>query len=141
MSDIGTMEQTSDLLKLQSNPQSIAQIEPYVNYVMQQHDICQSVYGNILIALTEAVTNAIVHGNKEDGSKVVTVNIKGCEDKKVVFQVIDQGTGFDHDSLPDPTAPENLLKLGGRGVFLIKQLADSVTFCDEGRCVEILFKY
>ncbi len=131
----------SDQLELQSDPRNIAHIEPYVNQIMEEHNICQSVYGNILIALTEAVTNAIVHGNKEDGSKTVTVNIKDCEDKKIVFQVTDQGAGFNPDDLPDPTAPDNIMKLGGRGVFLIQQLADSVTFCDEGRCVEILFKY
>lgn len=127
-------------LVLQSNLNSISRIEPYVNQIVSDFGINDEIYGNILIALTEAVNNAILHGNKEDNSKKVTINLVSNHPKKqLVFQISDDGSGFNHSELPDPTAPENILKLGGRGVFLMRQLSDEVEFMDNGSTVQILF--
>ena len=106
---------------------------------MEKFDVAPEIYGNILISLTEAVTNAIVHGNDKDMSKKVKVKMEK-EAKKLTFKVTDEGTGFDFSMLPDPTAPENLLKIGGRGVFMMKQLSDMVVFSDNGSTVEMIFK-
>jgi serine/threonine-protein kinase RsbW len=97
-------------------------------------------YGNILISVTEAVNNGILHGNKGDESKMVHVETV-VDDKKrrVSFIVKDEGEGFEYNNLPDPTAPENLEKMSGRGIFIIKQLSDLVVFSDEGRCIEMQF--
>lgn len=127
-------------LVLQSNLNSISRIEPYVNQIVSDFGINDEIYGNILIALTEAVNNAILHGNKEDKSKKVTISLVSNHPKKqLVFQISDDGSGFNHSELPDPTAPENILKLGGRGVFLMRQLSDEVEFMDNGSTVQILF--
>ena len=127
-------------LVLQSNLSSISRIEPYVNQIVSDFGINDEIYGNILIALTEAVNNAILHGNKEDNSKKVTINlINNRPEKQLVFQISDDGSGFNYTQLPDPTAPENILKLGGRGVFLMRQLSDEVEFMDNGSTVQILF--
>ena len=64
----------------------------------------------------------------------------GRLDRYLNFSVTDQGEGFDFNDLPDPTAPENILKIGGRGVFLMRQLADIVVFSNEGSTVEVQFK-
>jgi len=136
-----TMEKTgSYLLELSSNAKNIRKIEPYVDEIMRSYCLTEGVYGNILISITEAVTNAIIHGNKEDENKKVIVCVKNIDDSNITFLISDEGPGFDPDQLPDPTATENLLKLGGRGVFLMRQLSDGVIFADEGRTVEILFK-
>lgn len=136
-----TMETTgSYLLELSSNSKNIRKIEPYVDEIMRSYCIAESVYGNILISLTEAVTNAIIHGNAEDENKKVIVCVKDINDKNITFLISDEGSGFDPDKLPDPTAAENILKLGGRGVFLMRQLSDGVRFADEGRTVEMRFK-
>lgn len=127
-------------LVLQSSLSSISRIEPYVNQIVSDFGINDEIYGNILIALTEAVNNAILHGNKEDKSKKVTINLVNNHPKKqLIFQISDDGSGFNHSQLPDPTAPENILKLGGRGVFLMRQLSDEVEFMDNGSTVQILF--
>ena len=127
-------------LVLQSSLSSISRIEPYVNQIVSDFGINDEIYGNILIALTEAVNNAILHGNKEDKSKKVTINLVNNHPKKqLIFQISDDGSGFNHNQLPDPTAPENILKLGGRGVFLMRQLSDEVEFMDNGSTVQILF--
>jgi serine/threonine-protein kinase RsbW len=95
-------------------------------------------YGNILIAVTEAVNNAVVHGNGLEDSKKVKVQVNK-EKERLMFVVEDQGTGFDFDNLPDPTAPENIEKPDGRGIFLMKNLSDEVEFENKGSKVCITF--
>ena len=99
----------------------------------------QKIYDNILISLTEAVNNAIIHGNKEDESKFVIVNCEGRK-QEVVITISDEGRGFNPHQVPDPTLPQNLECCGGRGVFIMKQLSDEIKFHDSGRTVEMKFK-
>lgn len=96
------------------------------------------IYGNIMIAVTEAVNNAIKHGNKSDSKRNVALTLS-LEDSLIKFRVMDEGAGFDYHNLPDPTAPENIEKPGGRGIFLMKHLSDEVEFLDGGRVVELSF--
>src|SRR5690606_16828395 len=111
------------MLKLASDPKNVARIESFVDHLVHKYGISSDVSCNILISLTEAVTNAIIHGNARDCNKQVLVRLK--KDKnKLAFIISDEGCGFDFDNLPDPTSPENLLKIGGRGVFLMRQLSD-----------------
>jgi serine/threonine-protein kinase RsbW len=95
---------------------------------------------NILISLTEAVTNAIVHGNKSDERKLVQVACNVDRSKRISFKISDEGTGFNYRHVPDPTRPENICKCGGRGVFLMRQLSHRVTYSNNGSTVEIQFK-
>lgn len=126
------------MLTLTSNPKNVSRVEPFIETVIKKYSISPDLYGNILISVTEAVTNAILHGNQGDESKNVCIK---CRKKRnhLAIQISDEGRGFDYDNLPDPTSPENLLKIGGRGVFLMKQLSDNVEFIDNGRIVEIQF--
>lgn len=128
-----------EMIELNSDVRNIPKVEAFVEDVVEKFDVAPEIYGNILISLTEAVTNAIVHGNDKDMSKKVRVKMEK-EAKKLTFKVTDEGTGFDFSMLPDPTAPENLLKIGGRGVFMMKQLSDMVVFSDNGSTVEMIFK-
>ena len=91
------------------------------------------------MSVTEAVNNAIVHGNKEDKNKKVKIQLRKNK-KSVRFVIEDEGAGFDFSSLPDPTSPENINKVKGRGIFLIKNLADKAKFKNGGRVVDMLFK-
>ncbi|MBT8219147.1 MAG: ATP-binding protein [Bacteroidia bacterium] len=125
-------------LLIEEDIQGISQIETIVTKVVHRFNLSNDMQGNILISLTEAVNNAIIHGNKNDKNKCVKLKITQ-ESTKLAFSVSDEGTGFDHTKLPDPTLPENLLKLSGRGVFLIHQLCDAVTYQDQGRTVEMHF--
>lgn len=96
------------------------------------------VYANILIGVTEAVKNAIVHGNEEDNSKKVTITYD-ITDSSVLFTVADQGFGFNYHSVPDPTLPDNIEKENGRGIFLMNSLADEVIYNDKGTEVSLKF--
>ncbi|MFK7808766.1 MAG: ATP-binding protein [Saprospiraceae bacterium] len=132
------MSKQHQTLCLPSDPKNVSKVEPFVESVFKEYQLSPDIYGNILISLTEAVTNAIMHGNKSDTSKVVRVQTRLLQ-SQMAFFISDEGGGFDVDTLPDPTAPENLLKIGGRGVFLMQQLSDDVVFHDDGRTIEIKF--
>lgn len=130
---------TPMVLRLRSTGACIGELEKYIKTLFDEFNLAPDLYPNILISLTEAVNNAIKHGNENDQSKAVLVrSIKNGD--KVYFVVTDEGEGFDHSSLPDPTAPENLEKPGGRGVFLMRQLSDKVRFLNNGSTVEIEFQ-
>ena len=132
------MTNTLPELRFDSKPENIAVVERLIDQLSEQHSIIPEHYGNVLIAMTEGVNNAIVHGNKLDPEKSVTV-VCAVDDKNLVFRISDEGPGFDFDNLPDPTAPENIEKPHGRGVFLMRHLADECAFEDEGRIVELTF--
>lgn len=133
-------EATKDYhISIQSSPDQVSEVESFIDQLHREDIIDDQIYGNIMIALTEAVNNAILHGNKSDDSKNVEISCKQ-EGSTLSFIVSDEGQGFDYDSLPDPTDPDNLQKLTGRGVFLMKQLSDYVIFSDNGSTVELQFK-
>lgn len=126
-------------LKIASTPENIVLLESFIDQVKEAENVGDDVYGNIIISMTEAVNNAIIHGNECDPAKEVTI---GCrrEVNRLTFTVQDQGEGFDYNNLPDPTDPENLEKLTGRGVFLMSQLSDLLVFSNNGSTVELQFK-
>ncbi|NIR47015.1 ATP-binding protein [candidate division KSB1 bacterium] len=82
---------------------------------------------SLAIAVTEAVNNAIIHGNKRNAQKKVHIKFT-FEEKKLVVTVKDEGKGFNPDNVRDPLAPENLLKESGRGIFILSTLMDEVKF-------------
>ena len=126
------------ILKLPSCSKSICQLEQFIGVIATQYQISQDKYPDILISLTEAVNNAIIHGNKEDQNKYVEIELNKTT-QGISFVISDQGLGFNPKAIPDPTQPENIGCCGGRGVFLMKQLADRVEYRDNGRKVEIHF--
>ncbi len=128
-----------EMIEVQSHISNIPRVESFIESIVERYNVGADVYGNILISLTEAVTNAIVHGNSGDDSKKVKVALEKNANK-LTFKVTDEGPGFDFGGLPDPTAPENLLRVGGRGVFMMKQLSDLVVFSENGSTVEMQFR-
>ncbi len=127
-----------DSLKLASTPEQIRHLETYVKRLTERYHISDDLYPNILISLTEAVNNAIIHGNNNDKSKFVDICFNKSRES-FIFKVSDQGSGFNPTAIPDPTLPENIECCGGRGVFLMKSLSDRVEYCEDGNTVEICF--
>ncbi len=125
-------------IELSSNLESLSQIENFIDDVCEQYQFGEDHYGNILIALTEAINNAITHGNKLNPDKKVNLNMETTT-SDVEFTIKDEGTGFDVDAVPDPTLPENLEKISGRGIFLMKSLADNVIFEENGTTIKLRF--
>ncbi len=127
-------------IQIPSIVENIRIVESFIDNVKDKYKIDDDIYGNIMIAVTEAVNNAIKHGNNCDKNKNVTLTAV-YEETLVRFIVEDEGTGFDPNKLPDPTAPENLEKIGGRGIFLMMQLSDEVNFTNEGKSIEMIFHF
>ncbi len=127
-----------DSLTIYSELENLPVVESLIDKVCQSVGVHEDVYGNVLIAVTEAVNNAIIHGNKQNSSAEVNVEVYD-EPAAFCFSIRDAGTGFDYQNLPDPTAPENIEKENGRGIYLMRHLADDVEFNPEGNCVTVCF--
>jgi serine/threonine-protein kinase RsbW len=125
-------------IEVPSLSENIRMIESFIDNAKEKFQLDDDIYGNIMIAITEAVNNAIKHGNRSDSSKNVSLSLS-LDDSLIKFRVEDEGQGFDYENLPDPTAPENIEKPGGRGIFLMKHLSDEVEFKEGGRIVELSF--
>ena len=125
-------------IEIPSLSENIRMIESFIDNAREKYHFDDDIYGNIMIAVTEAVNNAIKHGNQSNSSKNVSLTLSLAEGL-IKFRIEDEGIGFDYDSLPDPTAPENIEKPGGRGVFLMRHLADEVAFNERGKVVELSF--
>ncbi len=127
-------------LKISSDTQNITLVEQVIDDVCEQYKVNEDRYGNILIAVTEAVNNAIQHGNNNNPEKSVTINYS-IDSISITFCILDEGNGFDHVNLPDPTAPENIDKINGRGIFLMKNLSDNIQFDQDGKQVQLKFNF
>lgn len=92
---------------------------------------------DIRLCMEEALINAVKYGNKMDPSKVVSIKVAVAPDK-VEMEIKDEGQGFDYSNLPLPTDDQNIEKLSGRGVFLIKNLMNSVEFFDRGSKIKMV---
>ncbi|MCK5210228.1 MAG: ATP-binding protein [Cyclobacteriaceae bacterium] len=118
--------------------ENIRIIESFIDNAKDRFNLDDDIYGNIMIAVTESVNNAIMHGNKNDRTKNVTLSLS-LNANVINFIIKDEGLGFDFQNLPDPTSPENLDKPSGRGIFLMKHLSDEVNFSNNGSLVELSF--
>jgi serine/threonine-protein kinase RsbW len=127
-------------LQLPSRIDSITLMENFIDELSVKYGFSDEIYANVLTCLSEAVINGIVHGNRQDPEKKVYINLEVIEDKRLIFTISDEGEGFDFNNLPDPTAPENIENLTGRGVFIIKKLADQCIFNSKGNELELHFK-
>lgn len=134
MAEPGTKE-----LTLPSTFEAIEQLESFVKELQQWAQFNDDNFGRIMLTLSEAVTNAVVHGNKENPEKKVFIKAI-LKDRTLQISVKDQGEGFDPGDLSDPLKEENLLKEGGRGVYLIKQYADDMQFFENGTKIIMTFR-
>ena len=125
-------------LVIPSDLSNVSLVESLIDKVCADLKINEDIYGNVLIAVTEAVNNAIINGNAFNHDKSVVVEVNQDNDS-FIFRITDEGSGFDYLNLPDPTAPENIEKENGRGIFLIQNLSDCLDFDENGKVAVITF--
>ena len=114
-------------LEIESDPNNLITVEEFVNYFAKDIGLKNEQIAALLLAVTEATTNAIIHANKCNVNKTVTVDVT-VNSSKLIVKIIDEGAGFDPAKIPDPTHPENLLKDSGRGVYLMKIYMDDLKY-------------
>jgi serine/threonine-protein kinase RsbW len=125
-------------IKIPSDMSNIFRAENLIESLSEKLELGAEIIGNISVVIVEAVSNAIQHGNKNDITKIVHLEYVINEDN-LTFVIKDEGEGFEVDSVPDPTLPENLENIKGRGIFLIKHLADAVSYENRGSVIKIQF--
>jgi len=110
-----------------SDPELMPEVEQFVLDVAEEIGLNENKFNNISLAVAEAISNSIKHGNKNDKNKKVFIKIEVKNDQMIVT-LKDEGTGFDPNTIPDPTKPENILKESGRGVHIMRSLLDDLRF-------------
>lgn len=127
------MPQDSYYLEIESSPNNLITVEEFVNYFAVDLGLDEEKINGLLLAVTEATTNAIIHGNKNNSLKLVRIHVT-VENSTLIIKIKDEGNGFDPSIVPDPTNPENLLKDSGRGLYLMRVYMDelNINFTPEG---------
>lgn len=121
-------------------PSKLDQVNDFISLLLAKLSplsLNQDLLFNIKLSLHESIINAIKHGNKLDPNLKVKVEIVTAADQ-IMLQVTDQGKGFDFEKIPNPITPENLVKLSGRGIFMIQNAMDKVEFADQGRTIQMI---
>lgn len=121
------LNERSYSIEINSDPQNLITVEEFVSFLSTEANLNPDRLAGLLIAVTEATTNAIIHANKKDPEKIVTISAI-IDDDYLTITVKDQGTGFDPEKIPDPTAPENLMKDSGRGLYLMRVYAEELKY-------------
>lgn len=122
-------------LCIHSDTLEICEIDEFITEVFSHYELNSEYLHRVMLSVKEAVTNAIIHGNKMEREKLVRIKAHKCS-KFLYFKIIDEGDGFDYASVKDPTLPENIMKMNGRGLHIIKNVCDSITFREKGNIIE-----
>jgi len=126
-------------MTLESELSSVDPVEAKAESLARDAGFDDDTSSQIAMVVREAVINAIMHGNKKDPAKQVQVEYE-LNDEALKIKIADEGAGLDPDSVPDPLAPENILRSSGRGIFLMKAIMDEVHFhqLDPGTEIELI---
>lgn len=125
-------------ISISSEVGNIVKIENFIESFSEQFELQPELYGKVCLSVIEAVNNAILSGNKQMADKQVILTASQ-DDTKFSVSVKDEGEGFDYNNIPDPTLPDNIEKDAGRGLYLMKMLADELIFEDNGSKVTLVF--
>ena len=127
-------------LTISSSLDMLEEVYRWVNFHLERIGVTDAKKYEIVLAVSEAVTNAIRHGNRENPESFVVIFFETFENE-IVITVQDEGPGFDPDVLPDPTLGERLLTPNGRGIFLLRSLADDINFefTSDGTILKVRF--
>lgn len=128
--------------RFDSKPNSMTEIEEFVLKSIKHLSLSDTQMNQLTSSVAEASSNCIIHGNKEDISKNIEVEIE-IDDEKIIVKLTDEGKGFDVDNVPDPTLPENILKDSGRGIHIMRSFLTELkyNFTDKGTETILIFKY
>lgn len=132
------MSSNNHQFQLASSIKNLNLLEQELEHYFIVHKVPDDMQLNIVVAATEAVLNAIVHGNGNDEKKMVSVEL-GFDGKELIISIADQGSGFDANQLPDPTGSDLIDQENGRGILIMKNLADNLEYQLGGREVRLHF--
>jgi serine/threonine-protein kinase RsbW len=129
----------SKSIKIESKIEKINDVEKFVKKISQENGFSKTLYIKIVLSITEAINNAIKHGNNSNKNKYVIIHFDKHKDC-FAFTVKDEGEGFDYKKVRNPTKQKNIKKESGRGLFIIKNYTDNVSFYNNGTIIKLIFK-
>jgi len=132
------LPQQTYTLEVPSDPNALPEVEDFIEDVARKADIPKNHLNNLMISINEATTNGMLHGNKGDVTKKVSISIT-VNGRTVKIKVKDEGAGFEPSKVPDPTAPENIFRESGRGLYIMRTCMDKMeyNFTPEGTELEL----
>src|SRR5262249_47845987 len=122
-------------LRMASRREAVAAMVERILKAVQPVGLSEDRRANFAVAITEALSNAAVHGNRLHPDRKVVVTVTVDPGDRASVEVKDSGPGFDASAVADPTEPSRVMKTGGRGVFLMRRLVDRAEFNQSGNCV------
>ena len=127
-------------LSIPSHLNYLNEVENFVRTFLDDENLPIDQLGFVVLTVCETVNNAIIHGNRQNLNKHVYIRIQYSE-YQLYIEIEDEGDGFNVDNIPDPTEVKNVKKERGRGIFIVKNLADHVEFANNGSLVKIKFNF
>ena len=124
-----------------SDPDLLPEIEDWIMEIAQEANLNEEKYNHLALSVAEASANSIVHGNKADKNIPVEIEVS-YDSEQIEITFSDKGKGFNIAEVPDPTAPENILKDSGRGIHIMRSFLDDLryNFSDDGTEVTLVLK-
>lgn len=123
------------ILKIKSSKSELKKVEQFLKKFFGFYKIPEKYFNNTLLCISEAILNSIVHGNKNDKARLINIQIH-YKIKEILIKIQDEGDGFDYNSVKNPTIKENIKKESGRGLHIIKSLADKIHHNTCGNCIQ-----
>lgn len=123
------------ILVIDSKHSELQRVEKFIKDVFSYYNFNEDCFNKVFLCISEATVNSIIHGNKEDHRKKVELNVD-CKKHLISVTITDEGDGFDINAVPNPTKKENLLKESGRGIHIIKTIANKLTFNKKGNSLK-----
>lgn len=113
--------------EIASNPDLLPELEEFIIKLAKKSNLCNDKLNSLVLSFSEAASNSMVHGNKLDKNKKIKITVRVSEEKMTVI-IKDEGKGFNINTVPDPTKPENILKDSGRGIHIMRSFLNDLRY-------------
>ncbi len=113
--------------EIPSDPELLPELDDFVMDIAKSAGLSEDKFNNLSLSFSEAASNSIVHGNRKDPNKKISITVK-VSDSQMKIIIKDEGKGFDIANVPDPTKPENILKDSGRGIHIMRSFLDDLYY-------------
>jgi serine/threonine-protein kinase RsbW len=124
------------ILVIRSDISELKKVEHFIISIFTENNVSRKNFNKTYLCISEAVINAIKHGNKNDLHKKVSI-LADCIGTEIIIQIEDEGEGFDINKVKDPTQKENIKKESGRGIYIIKNLSEKIEYNEKGNRIQL----
>ncbi len=133
------IESSPNILIIDSKKSELKKVETFLKSIFTTHGLSEKHFNKVLLCVSEAIVNSIVHGHKHDDNKKIRLNVR-LEKEGVSIIITDEGEGFDLNEVPDPTSLQNIKKESGRGIHIMKSICDVLNYNEKGNSIHFLIK-